>query len=197
MAAAGERRRRGRASRTTATRSRWRARPATGGSRREALDQPRVRGEGVRPRARGRAPRRGAGDRRASSTTSRSRCRILSRLSLRALEPARPRGRRGDGRACAAPGRASTGDDHERARAIDALKLAALQLGELDRLEALTAELEEIERRHGELWYLQWTLLESSFVPLGRRAAGTRRRPGWTRRSPIGRADRRLVLPGR
>lgn len=61
-----------------------------------------------------------------------------------------------------------TGGDHERARAIDALKLAALELGDLDRLEGLTAELEEIERRNGDLWYLQWTLLESSFVPIGR-----------------------------
>ena len=61
-----------------------------------------------------------------------------------------------------------TGDDHDRALAIDALKLTALQLGDLDRLETLTAELEELERRQGDLWYLQWTLLESSFVPLAR-----------------------------
>jgi tetratricopeptide (TPR) repeat protein len=61
-----------------------------------------------------------------------------------------------------------TDDEHDRARALDALKLAALELGDLDRLEELTAELEQIERRKGDLWYLQWTLLESSFVPIGR-----------------------------
>jgi len=59
------------------------------------------------------------------------------------------------------------GGEAERARAIDALKLAALGLGELDHLEDLTAELAEHDRRNGELWYLQWTLLESAFAPLG------------------------------
>jgi class 3 adenylate cyclase len=61
-----------------------------------------------------------------------------------------------------------TGDERDEANAIDALKLAALMLGDLEQLDALTTRLEEIERRHGELWYLQWTLLEASFVPLAR-----------------------------
>jgi tetratricopeptide (TPR) repeat protein len=52
-------------------------------------------------------------------------------------------------------------------RAIDSIKLAAWQLGDLPRLEALTAELETLWRECGDLWYLQWTLLESAFVPLG------------------------------
>jgi class 3 adenylate cyclase len=60
------------------------------------------------------------------------------------------------------------GGDAERALAIDALKLAALGLGELEHLEELTAELAELDRRNGDLWYLQWTLLESAFAPLGR-----------------------------
>jgi tetratricopeptide (TPR) repeat protein len=34
-------------------------------------------------------------------------------------------------------------------------------------LAELTAELEQIERRGGDLWYLQWTLLEGSFAPIG------------------------------
>jgi tetratricopeptide (TPR) repeat protein len=59
-----------------------------------------------------------------------------------------------------------TGDEHDRALALDALKLAALQLGESDRLLELTSELEAIERRSGEFWYLQWTLLESAFASL-------------------------------
>ena len=61
-----------------------------------------------------------------------------------------------------------TGDEHDRALAMDALKLAALQLGEADRLLELTGELEAIERRSSDLWYLQWTLLESAFAPLAR-----------------------------
>ncbi len=59
-----------------------------------------------------------------------------------------------------------TGDERDRAKALDALKLAALHLGNLDQLEALTAELGVIQRRHGDLMYLEWTVLESAFVPL-------------------------------
>jgi predicted ATPase len=60
-----------------------------------------------------------------------------------------------------------TGDDIVIGRAIDSIKLAAWQLGDLGRLEALTAELELLWRDRGDLWYLQWTLLESAFVPIG------------------------------
>jgi class 3 adenylate cyclase len=60
-----------------------------------------------------------------------------------------------------------TGDDIVTGRAIDSIKLAALQLGDLRRLQELTAELEPLWRERGDLWYLQWTLLESAFVPLG------------------------------
>ncbi|MEX2194425.1 MAG: AAA family ATPase [Thermoleophilaceae bacterium] len=90
---------------------------------------------------------------------------ILSRLALvhsnqldltRALE---------DGESALGLAR-KTGDDRDLARALDGLKLAALKLGDVERLEALTRELGEIERRDGDLWYLQWTLLESSFAPL-------------------------------
>lgn len=52
-------------------------------------------------------------------------------------------------------------------RAMDSIKLAALQLGDLQRLKDLTDELERIWREHNDLWYLQWTLLESAFVPIG------------------------------
>jgi tetratricopeptide (TPR) repeat protein len=61
-----------------------------------------------------------------------------------------------------------SGDQRDRALAIDALKLAALQLGDPHVLFELTSELEVIERGSGELWYLQWTLLESAFAPLAR-----------------------------
>ena len=36
------------------------------------------------------------------------------------------------------------------------------------RLEELTGELEALWRERGDLWYLQFTLLESAFVPIGR-----------------------------
>ncbi len=60
------------------------------------------------------------------------------------------------------------GDDVAIERAMDSLKFAALQLGDLQRLEQLCAELEPAQRGRGEEWYLQWTLCESSFVPLER-----------------------------
>ena len=95
--------------------------------------------------------------------------RILNRLSLLASNQLDLAGavRLGDRAMRLARER---GGEAERARAIDALKLAALGLGELDHLEELTAELAELDRRNGELWYLQWTLLESAFAPLGHAA---------------------------
>lgn len=60
-----------------------------------------------------------------------------------------------------------TGDPAVAGRAMDSIKLAVWQLGDLSRLEELTAELEPLWRARGDLWYLQWTLLESAFVPIG------------------------------
>jgi class 3 adenylate cyclase/tetratricopeptide (TPR) repeat protein len=60
-----------------------------------------------------------------------------------------------------------TGDPAVVGRAMDSIKLAVWQLGDLRRLEELTAELEPLWRERGDLWYLQWTLLESAFVPIG------------------------------
>jgi DNA-binding SARP family transcriptional activator/tetratricopeptide (TPR) repeat protein len=61
------------------------------------------------------------------------------------------------------------GMDDERvvAESLDALKLVAWQLGDSERVAAVTAELELIQRRHGaELWALAWTLLEAAQVPM-------------------------------
>ncbi|HEY7932226.1 MAG TPA: AAA family ATPase [Solirubrobacteraceae bacterium] len=58
------------------------------------------------------------------------------------------------------------GDELAVSRAMDSLKFAALQLGDLERLQELCAELERAQRKRGDLWYLQWTLCESSYVPL-------------------------------
>ncbi len=61
-----------------------------------------------------------------------------------------------------------TGDDLAVSRAMDSLKFAALQLGDLKRLEELCTELERAQRKRGDLWYLQFTLCESCYVPLER-----------------------------
>ena len=60
-----------------------------------------------------------------------------------------------------------TGEPTVVGRAMDSIKLAAWQLGDLRRLEELTSELVPLWRERGDLWYLQWTLLESAFVPIG------------------------------
>jgi DNA-binding SARP family transcriptional activator len=60
-----------------------------------------------------------------------------------------------------------TGDANLVGRAMDSIKLAALQLGDLRRLDEVTRELDRIWRGRDDLWYLQWTLLESAFVPIG------------------------------
>ncbi len=92
--------------------------------------------------------------------------RVLSRMSLIRATDLDLTGALEAGERALALAEQTGDDDHDRSIAIDALKLAALQLGDLDRLDALTTELEEVQRRRGDLWYLQWTLLESSFVPL-------------------------------
>jgi class 3 adenylate cyclase/tetratricopeptide (TPR) repeat protein len=53
-------------------------------------------------------------------------------------------------------------------RALDGIKLAVWQLGDLHRLQELTDELARLWRQRDDLWYLQFTLQESAFVPLGR-----------------------------
>jgi DNA-binding SARP family transcriptional activator/class 3 adenylate cyclase/tetratricopeptide (TPR) repeat protein len=60
------------------------------------------------------------------------------------------------------------GEEVAISRAMDSLKFAALQLGDLGRLEELCAELARPQRQRGDLWYLQWTLCESSYVPVER-----------------------------
>jgi DNA-binding SARP family transcriptional activator/tetratricopeptide (TPR) repeat protein len=62
----------------------------------------------------------------------------------------------------------SAGEELAVSRAMDSLKFAALQLGDLERLEQLCAELERAQRQRGDLWFLQWTLCESCYVPLER-----------------------------
>ena len=61
-----------------------------------------------------------------------------------------------------------TGDPLVAGRAMDSIKLAAWQIGDLSRLEELTSELEPLWRERGDLWYMQWTLLEGGFVPIAR-----------------------------
>jgi class 3 adenylate cyclase len=58
------------------------------------------------------------------------------------------------------------GDEILIGRAMDSIKLAVWQLGDLERLEELTGALARLWRERGDLWYLQFALLESAFVPI-------------------------------
>jgi tetratricopeptide (TPR) repeat protein len=62
----------------------------------------------------------------------------------------------------------AAGDGVAVSRAMDSLKLAALQLGDIERLEELCAELERSQRERSDEYFLQWTLLESSYAPAER-----------------------------
>ncbi len=62
----------------------------------------------------------------------------------------------------------AAGDGVAVSRAMDSLKFAALQLGDIERLEELCAKLERSQRERGDEYFLQWTLMESSYAPLER-----------------------------
>ena len=55
-------------------------------------------------------------------------------------------------------------NDRVLARALDSLKQVALEIGDWPRLEQIASELGEINRRHGDLWYLQFVLFEPAFA---------------------------------
>lgn len=55
------------------------------------------------------------------------------------------------------------GDAHSVAGALDSLKLALLQLGQIERLEAVVAELEALHRRAQDTMMLAWTLQERAY----------------------------------
>ena len=52
--------------------------------------------------------------------------------------------------------------------ALDGLKTTAAYSGNIEVLQPVLYELEPILRRQGLIWHLQWTVLESSFIPLAR-----------------------------
>jgi predicted ATPase len=58
------------------------------------------------------------------------------------------------------------GDVGARQHALDALKNVYAYLGETGLLAEIVEELEPLQRRAGDLYYLQWTVFESSFGPL-------------------------------
>jgi ATP/maltotriose-dependent transcriptional regulator MalT len=66
------------------------------------------------------------------------------------------------GRAAVVAGRAAQ-DDVALAAALDGLKTAYAYSGDVAALAPVLAELEPLLRRQGDLWRLQWTLLESAF----------------------------------
>jgi tetratricopeptide (TPR) repeat protein len=57
----------------------------------------------------------------------------------------------------------ATADPAALAAALDGLKTAYAYLGDLARLAPVLAELEPLLRAQGDLWRLQWTVLESAF----------------------------------
>ena len=73
----------------------------------------------------------------------------------------------GPWRSATAPRLARRSARRDRAGALDAIKLAALHSASRPAGRA-HRELGRSSVRNGELWYLQWTLLESTFAPLAR-----------------------------
>jgi DNA-binding SARP family transcriptional activator/tetratricopeptide (TPR) repeat protein/energy-coupling factor transporter ATP-binding protein EcfA2 len=64
-----------------------------------------------------------------------------------------------------AAGRAAE-DERAYARGLDAVKTACAYLGLVGELGPVVDELEQVLHRTGDLWMMQWTVFESSFVPL-------------------------------
>jgi DNA-binding SARP family transcriptional activator len=60
------------------------------------------------------------------------------------------------------------GEDRALALALDGLKTVAAYGGDLATLESVAPELEAILRRGSARYFLEWTVFESSFVPLAR-----------------------------
>jgi tetratricopeptide (TPR) repeat protein len=90
---------------------------------------------------------------------------IRSRLAILAANRLRfPEARDQAGRAVALA--RGLGDDVALVSALDGLKTAVAYDGDLERLEAVTSELEGLARRTGKLMVAQWTVFESAFVPL-------------------------------
>ena len=59
-------------------------------------------------------------------------------------------------------------DPQALAAALDGLKTAYAYLGDVARLEPILAELEPLLRSQGDLWRLQWAVLESAFPAVAR-----------------------------
>jgi len=62
----------------------------------------------------------------------------------------------------------AAGDDLAMSVALDGLKTSLAYLGDTERLAGVVATLEPLLRRTGDLFLLQWTVFESSFIPFGR-----------------------------
>ena len=100
------------------------------------------------------------GDRRAEANIQ-SRLAVISTNRLH-LASARAHSRRALERA------RELEDPHVIALALDGVKTVAAYSGDFATLERVLPELESLLRRQGNLWYLQWTIFESSFIPMAR-----------------------------
>jgi tetratricopeptide (TPR) repeat protein len=90
---------------------------------------------------------------------------VLSRLTVLRCSQLDFTGARDLARRGLAAGRAAE-DERAYARGLDAVKTACAYLGLVDELATVVAELEPVLRRTGDLWTMQWSVFESSFVPL-------------------------------
>ena len=90
---------------------------------------------------------------------------VLGRLAVLRCSQLDFTGAREFARRGLAAGRAAE-DERAHARGLDAVKTASAYLGLVDELATVVAELEPVLRRTGDLWTMQWSVFESSFVPL-------------------------------
>ncbi len=90
---------------------------------------------------------------------------LLNRLSIVYSNRLRfAEARRYSERAMALAG--ALGDEQVLAKAMDGSKTVAAHLGDFASLRTILPRLEDILTRRGELWYLQWAVAESSFLPM-------------------------------
>jgi predicted ATPase/class 3 adenylate cyclase len=57
-------------------------------------------------------------------------------------------------------------DERGTAMAMDAMQVASVMIGDVEELDRVSTALAEVNRRRGDLWYLQWTLFQWAWVDM-------------------------------